>query len=104
LDRRIEELPTESVADSDLIDRTRTFASVVYIYDQAKGQAAVRPVRIGPSDLTDTIIEAGLGAEDRVIVGPFKALRDLKDGARVKPEGDDDPAETDGGSQSRGDE
>ncbi|MEO1716467.1 MAG: efflux RND transporter periplasmic adaptor subunit [Planctomycetota bacterium] len=104
LDRRIEELPTESVADSDLIDRTRTFASVVYIYDQASGQAAVRPVRIGPSDLTDTIIEAGLGAEDRVIVGPFKALRDLKDGAGVKPEGDDDPAETDAEGQSRGDE
>lgn len=93
LDRRIEELPPEVADGSPLIDRTRTFARVVYVYNEAEGIARVRPVEIGPSDLTDTVIESGLEAGERVIVGPFKALRDLEDGGRVKPEAaGDDPA------------
>ncbi|MEL6497096.1 MAG: efflux RND transporter periplasmic adaptor subunit [Planctomycetota bacterium] len=95
LDRRVEELPSSATEGSDLIDRTRTFASVVYIYDAAEEVARVRPVRIGPSDLTDTVIRDGLTEDDRVIVGPFKALRDLGDGTAVTPQGDDAAADTD---------
>ncbi|MEO0629239.1 MAG: efflux RND transporter periplasmic adaptor subunit [Planctomycetota bacterium] len=107
VDRRIEELPTEVADNSPLIDRTRTFARVVYIYDTAEGVAKVRPVEIGASDLTDTVIVAGLEADEMVIVGPFKALRDLEDGARVKREGDDeetgDDSDGDDGMSERGD-
>lgn len=92
VDRRIEELPGSVVDDSPLLDRTRTFARVVYVYDTAEGVAKVRPVDIGPSDLTDTVILGGLEGDEQVIVGPFKALRDLKDGMNVKPEGDDENA------------
>lgn len=90
LDRRIEDLPDNVLGDGSLISRSRTFARVVYVHDEAEGVARVRPVAIGASDLTDTLIEAGLEPGEKVIVGPFKALRDLKDGASVTEESDDE--------------
>lgn len=80
LDRRVENLP-DDVRASPLVDRLRTFTTVVYVLEQ--GQARARPVRTGVSDLTDTVVLEGLAAGDPVITGPFRVLRDLEDGDPV---------------------
>lgn len=77
LDRRVEGLP-DTARFSPLVDRLRTFATVVYVVED--GVAKVRPVRAGVSDLTDTVILEGLVEGDRVVTGPFRVLRDLEDG------------------------
>ena len=48
------------------------------------GKAVCRPVRIGPSSLSETIISEGLPPESVVIVGPYKALESLEDGDAVR--------------------
>lgn len=81
LGRKIDELPAE-VASAATVDRTRTIATVVYLLKG--GKAEVRAVRVGPSDLTHTLIETGIEAEEVVIVGPYKALENLKHGDAVR--------------------
>ncbi|MFI4882931.1 MAG: efflux RND transporter periplasmic adaptor subunit [Phycisphaerales bacterium JB064] len=83
LDRRVEALPAR-VRESALVDRLRTFATVVYVLED--GVARVTPVRAGVSDLTDTVILEGLEEGAAVIVGPFRVLRDLEDGKVVTDE------------------
>lgn len=74
IDKRIDELPTE-ISDSDVIDKNKTFARVVYILKD--GKAVETPVKIGPSDLTATAVLAGLDSGAEVIVGPWKTLQEL---------------------------
>ncbi|MEO0071486.1 MAG: efflux RND transporter periplasmic adaptor subunit [candidate division WOR-3 bacterium] len=50
------------------------------------GKAVLTPVRTGKSSDTDVEIVEGLNLGDEVIVGPYKVLTKLSDGARVKPE------------------
>ncbi|MBC7771381.1 MAG: efflux RND transporter periplasmic adaptor subunit [Pyrinomonadaceae bacterium] len=83
VDRRVDDLP-KSVTEGpgkDLIDKSRPFTRVVYIIEEGKAKAV--PVSIGASDLTHTIITAGLKEGDRVVAGPFKVLVDLKDGKEI---------------------
>lgn len=80
LDRRVENLP-DSVRGSPLVDRQRTFTTVVYVLEG--GVARARPVRTGVSDLTDTVILEGLEQDDPVVTGPFRVLRELEDGDAV---------------------
>jgi HlyD family secretion protein len=49
------------------------------------GVARARPVETGLSDEKRVEILSGLKSEDRVIVGPFRALDELKDGNPVLP-------------------
>ena len=86
LDRRVESLPSR-VRESELVDRLRTFASVVYVLED--GGARVRPVRVGVSDLTDTVILEGIDEGADVITGPFRVLRELEDGKKVSRERDE---------------
>lgn len=91
LDRRIDELPTETVDGAGgIIDTRKTFATVVYMI--AEGKAKAVPVSIGPSDLAETVILAGLEEGDRVITGPFKSIVGMNDGVAVR---DQDEPETD---------
>ena len=59
------------------------------------------PVKIGPSDLTHTIIESGVNQGDKIVVGPYKVLdnlkhdKKLKDEREVESEEDSDPNESD---------
>lgn len=83
VDRRVDDLPKSVLEGSgrDLIDKTRPFTRVVYIIED--GKAIAVPVSVGPSDLTHTIINAGLKENDRVVAGPFKVLVDLKDNKEI---------------------
>jgi hypothetical protein len=66
------------------VDKNKKFATVVYRYIDHK--AVATPVKIGASDLTHTIIEAGLSEGDKIIVGPYKVLENLKSDQKVKDE------------------
>lgn len=52
------------------------------------GKAVQTPVDVGITDTTDAEITSGLKAGENVVTGPYRVLRDLKDGdpIRAKPE------------------
>ncbi|MBC02296.1 MAG: hypothetical protein CMJ34_03185 [Phycisphaerae bacterium] len=81
VDRRIDELPTR-IREDPIIDTDRITVPVVYVMED--GNAVCRPVRVGPSSLSETIISEGLSPESLVIVGPYKALESLEDGDAVR--------------------
>lgn len=85
LDRRIDELPKPTVDGAEgIVDTRKTFASVVYIIEEGKARSV--PVSVGPSDLAETVILAGLDEGDMVITGPFKTIVEIADGNAVRDE------------------
>lgn len=84
VDRRIDELPKESIDNNPNVDRSKVFARVVYKY--VDGKAKSSPVSIGSSDVTHTVIVSGLNEGDTIITGPFKVLVTLKDDQKVTDE------------------
>ncbi len=85
LDRRVDELPKDLVQSNSLVNKDKVFARVVYMIKD--GKAVPVPVDIGSSDLTHTIIVAGLNEGDSVITGPYKVLVELKKDQKVAEEG-----------------
>lgn len=84
VDRRIEELPEEIKTGNELIDLNKTFTRVVYrVVD---GKTVATPVKVGPSDLTQTVITEGLSRDDVIVTGPFRVLVDLKHDRAVRDE------------------
>ena len=71
--------PGEKASEADL-----RYIKIVFVLEA--GAARARPVEIGLSDERRVEIIAGLKPDDRVIVGPFRTLDELKDGdpAKVK--------------------
>ncbi len=82
--RLLDDLP-QSLRQSPLVDAEKTIAAVVFKHD-AQGQAVAVPVKIGASDATHTVIEAGLGEGDTIIVGPYKGLEGLQHDQKVVDE------------------
>lgn len=82
LDRKMDELPKSVVDASPVLDRAKKFARVVYVMEG--GKAVAKPVSVGASDLTRTIVLAGLKDGDKVVAGPFKSLLTIKDGQRIE--------------------
>jgi HlyD family secretion protein len=81
--RPVDELP-EFARTAPEVDQRKALASVVYRI--VNGKAVVTPVRVGPSDMSHTLIESGLKADDLVIVGPRRVLDDIKNDDPVKLE------------------
>ena len=81
LGRSPDSLTTESRSKPE-VDTSKATVPVVYRY--IDGKAVETPVSIGASDLTHTVVKAGLNAGDPVIVGPYKALESLAQGKKVK--------------------
>jgi len=65
--------------------------SVVFVV--ADGEAVQREVTTGISDTTHVEIAAGVEAGERVVVGPYRTLRDLEHGDAVKIEKDEEDEE-----------
>ena len=82
--REIESLPLDIRDKSPLVDKSKTFATVLFRYNG--GKAVITPVKIGPSNLTHTIIEAGVEKGQKVVVGPYKELEKLKHDQALKDE------------------
>ncbi len=84
MERLIEDLPDALRRDGELIDRSKRTTKVVYRL--VDGKAVCTPVRPGPSDLTHTLVPAGLSANDVVVVGPYKVLEKIRDGEAIRDE------------------
>jgi HlyD family secretion protein len=55
-----------------------------YVFIVKDGKAAMSEVKTGVSDATHVSIESGVKATDRVVTGPFRILKKLKDGDKVE--------------------
>jgi len=84
LGRPVDNLPLEIRENSPHVDRDKTYATVVYRFIDDK--AVVTPVKIGPSDMTHTIILSGVTENDKIIIGPYKVLQNLKHDQKVRDE------------------
>lgn len=82
VDRRIEDLPEEIRNNNELIDLNKTFTRIVY--KVVDGKTVATPVKVGPSDLTQTVITDGLSPDDIIVIGPFRELVNLKHDKAVK--------------------
>jgi HlyD family secretion protein len=82
--REIDSLPIDIRDNSPYVDKSKTFATVVFRY--VDGKAVITPVKIGPSNLTHTILEAGVEKGQKIIMGPYKELEKLKHDQVVKDE------------------
>ena len=76
LGMEIDSLPLKIRENSPEVDKAKTYAPVVYCYND--GKAIVTPVQIGQSNLTHTIIKSGITEEDKIVVGPYKVLESIK--------------------------
>lgn len=83
LGRPVDDLP-QNLRDRPEVDHSKTLVTVVY--RMIDGKAVVTPVKVGPSDVTHTLIESGLSDGDQVIVGPYKVLEGLANDTKVKDE------------------
>lgn len=84
LDRRVDELPDAARKSPIIEGKNKAFAQVVYRF--VDGKAVVTPVETGSSDLTSTVVLAGLDTGEKIITGPYKVLATLRDGLEVKDE------------------
>jgi HlyD family secretion protein len=82
--RDIDSLPLDIRENNPYIDKDKTIATVVYRF--VDGKAAATPVKIGQSDLTHMIIEAGITEDDKIVVGPYKVLDGLKHNQKIQDE------------------
>lgn len=84
LGRAVDDLPLKIRENNPEVDKEKTFTPVVYRYIDSK--AVVTPVKIGPSNLTNTIIKSGITEEDKIVVGPYKVLEGIKHDQKIKDE------------------
>ena len=84
LGRKVDELPVEIRDKLGEEEKKKAYTSVVYCCRD--GKAVATPVKIGASNTTHTVIEAGITGEDKIIVGPYKELENLKHEQLVKDE------------------
>ena len=90
LEKATDDLPEEIRNSNPLVDRSRRTTSVVF--REVNGKAMITPVKTGPSNLTDTLIVAGLKEGDVIVTGPYKALEKLKNDEAIEREKAADPA------------
>ena len=76
LGRKVDELPVAIRDQLSDQEKQKAFASVVYCLKD--GKAIATPVKIGASNTTHTVVTAGLHADDRVVIGPYKELEKLR--------------------------
>ncbi|HIJ52301.1 MAG TPA: HlyD family efflux transporter periplasmic adaptor subunit [Planctomycetes bacterium] len=84
LGRKVDTLPLEIRENSPHVDTAKAYATVVYCL--VDGRAVVTPIKIGQSDLTHTIILAPITEEDKIVVGPYKVLENIKHNQRIRDE------------------
>lgn len=95
VNRRRKDLPKELVdefdrrrAVSDGVARIRAAEFIPVIWAVSENRANPRLVETGISDDLKVEVVRGLELGERVVVGPYRSLDQLKDGAKVKVEND----------------
>ncbi|MBI2380857.1 MAG: efflux RND transporter periplasmic adaptor subunit [Gammaproteobacteria bacterium] len=85
----IQAIFSDNTADTELGDQAgdkrKADAAESYVYVARNGEAEKRPVKTGLSDDSYQEIASGLKAGETVIVGPYKQLRLLRAGDKLKP-------------------
>ena len=84
LGRPIDDLPLKIRDECPEVDKEKTYTPAVYCY--IDGKAVVTPVKIGPSNLTHTVILSGINKGDKIVIGPYKVLESLKHDNPIKDE------------------
>lgn len=84
LGRPIDDLPLKIRENNPEVDKEKTFTPVVYRY--IDGKTVVTPVKIGPSNLTHTVILSGITEDDKIVVGPYKELEGLSHDKKIRDE------------------
>ncbi len=84
LGRKVDELPVKIRDKLTEEEKKKAFASVVYVYKD--GKAIATPVQIGASNTTQTIVKSGITAEDKIVIGPYKELENLKNEQLIQDE------------------
>jgi HlyD family secretion protein len=84
LGREVDELPVDIRDQLSDEEKSKTFATVVFVYQD--GKAIITPVRIGASNATHTIVTSGISVGDKIVVGPYKELEKLKHEQAIKDE------------------
>ena len=84
LGRAVDGLPLDIRENCPEVDKEKTFTPVVYRY--IDGKAVVTPVKIGPSNVTHTVILSGITDDDKIIIGPYKELEGLKHDKKIRDE------------------
>jgi HlyD family secretion protein len=73
----------DSVSDSTAVKKKKS-AEIEGVFVVADGKAEFRRIKIGVAGQTHFEVLSGLEEGDKVVSGNFRAIRDLKDGQRVK--------------------
>jgi HlyD family secretion protein len=76
--------PDSSSADSTVVKEDDKDSEVEGVFVVVDGKAEFRQIKIGVAGQTHFEVISGLEEGDKVVSGNFKAIRDLKDGQRVK--------------------
>ena len=77
----------EAESASPNAQRAAEYLKIVFCIEDEVARPHI--IRIGIVDAKNVEIVNGISATDRVVIGPFRSLDQLKDGAKVKIEGDD---------------
>ena len=72
------------------------------VYKVVDGKAVLTPVRTGISDESDVAVLEGLKVGDRLVTGPYRALKKLKDGEAVRKRSDSKDKGNDKGTDEEG--
>lgn len=84
LGREVDELPVDIRDRLSEEEKSKTFATVVFVYKD--GKAIITPVRIGASNATQTMVTSGISVGDKIVVGPYKELEKLTHEQAIKDE------------------
>jgi HlyD family secretion protein len=84
LTRKFDDLLPELRDKNPLVDPNKTDVTVVF--RSINNKTVVTPVKIGPGDTTHIIIENGLKAGEKIIIGPYKVLDTLRHDQSLKDE------------------
>lgn len=74
--------PTPGAKKTDTVDENAPKKKYVFVVKD--GVAKMTEVTTGISDTTNVAIRSGLKAGDKIVTGPFRILKSLKDGAHVE--------------------
>src|SRR2546426_1792631 len=74
---------TENRPVDSAVTHKKKEAEGVFVVD--KGTATFRPVKVGIAGDEYFEVLDGLKQGETIVAGPYQAIRDLKDGARVRP-------------------
>jgi HlyD family secretion protein len=77
-------VPIQSVVERSTKEEDDDAPKKKYVFLSADGKAKQAEVRTGISDTTHVAVLSGVKAGDRIVTGPFRTLKKLKDGAEIQ--------------------